>query len=140
VLAGSWRPSFRAGVRYVGEVGGEQKAALLAGAACLWMPALWDEPFGLTLVEAMASGTPVLGTRRGALPEIVAPSVGALGDTLDELVSLRPGIDRIDPAACRRWVERHFSHHVMADEYVRMFRAYLATGTLPPGRTLPEVE
>ena len=80
MLAGGWRPSFRRAVRYVGQVGGEQKTDLLAGAACLWMPALWDEPFGLTLVEALASGTPVLGTRRGALPEIVAPDVGALGD------------------------------------------------------------
>ena len=52
------------------------------------MPALWDEPFGITLIEAMVSGTPVLGTRRGSLPEIVSPEVGALGDTLEELVEL----------------------------------------------------
>jgi glycosyltransferase involved in cell wall biosynthesis len=133
VLAGGWRPSLRRSVRYVGEVGGERKADLLAGAACLWMPALWDEPFGLTLVEAMASGTPVLGTRRGALPEIVGPDVGALGDTLDELVALRPAMEGIDPAACRAWVERRFSHHVMAAGYVRVFRSFLATGELPEG-------
>ncbi len=138
VLAGGWRPSLRRSVRYVGKVGGARKAELLAEAACLWMPALWDEPFGLTLIEAMVSGTPVLGTRRGALPEVVAPSVGALGDTLDELVSLRASIDGIDPSACRAWVERHFTHHVMAGEYVRVVRAYLATGVLPAGRTVGE--
>jgi glycosyltransferase involved in cell wall biosynthesis len=136
VLAGGWRPSLRRGVRYVGEVGGERKAALLANAACLWMPALWDEPFGLTLVEAMASGTPVLGTRRGALPEIVSPDVGALGETLDEMVTCRATLAGIDPAACRARVERHFSHHVMAAEYVRMFREYLASGELPRGRAI----
>lgn len=136
VLAGGWRPSLRRGVRYVGSVGGERKAALLAGAACLWMPAQWDEPFGLTLIEAMASGTPVLGTRRGALPEIVSPAVGALGDTLDELVALRPSLATLDPAACRAWVEQHFTHHVMAGEYVRVFRAFLATGELPVGRAV----
>jgi glycosyltransferase involved in cell wall biosynthesis len=138
VVAGGWRPSLRRGLRYVGQVGGARKADLLADAACLWMPALWDEPFGLTLIEAMASGTPVLGTRRGALPEIVAPTVGALGDTLDELVALRPAIAGIDPAHCRDWVERHFSHHVMAAGYIRMFREYLATGVLPAGRPLAD--
>jgi len=134
VLAGGWRPSFRRRVRYVGEVGGERRADLLANAACLWMPALWDEPFGLTLVEALASGTPVLGTRRGALPEIVRPEVGALGDTLEELVAARPRLERIHPETCRAWVERHFTHHVMAAEYVRIFRAFLTTGVLPGGR------
>jgi len=120
----------------VGEVGGARKAELLANAACLWMPALWDEPFGLTLIEAMASGTPVLGTRRGALPEIVSAEVGALADSLDELVAYRPTLGRIDPGACRARVERHFSHHVMAAEYVRMFRGYLANGVLPEGRAV----
>ncbi len=136
ILAGGWRPSLSRRVRYVGQVGGERKAQLLAEAECLWMPAQWDEPFGLTLVEALASGTPVLGTRRGALPEIVSPEVGALGDTLDELVASRPGLDRLDPHACRARVERHFTHHVMAEEYVRMFREFVATGMLPAGRTL----
>lgn len=139
LLAGGWRPSLRRRVRYVGRVGGARKAELLAGAGCLWMPALWDEPFGLTLVEALASGTPVLGTRRGALPEIVTPDVGALGDSVDELVALRAGLDRIDPAACRARVERHFTHHVMAAEYVRVFRAFLGTGVLPAGRVVGEV-
>ncbi|MEP6687145.1 MAG: glycosyltransferase [Gemmatimonadales bacterium] len=138
VLAGGWRPSLRRSIRYVGQVGGVRRAALLAGARCLWMPALWDEPFGNTLIEALASGTPVLGTHRGSLPEIVSADVGALGDSVDELVALREGLDRIDPAACRARVERHFTHHVMAAEYVRMFREFLATGVLPEGRTTEE--
>ena len=97
------------------------------------MPALWDEPFGLTLIEALASGTPVLGTRRGALPEIVSPDVGALGDSVDELVALRPTLDEIDPAACRAQVERHFTHHVMAAEYVRMFERVPGDGDVAAG-------
>lgn len=133
IVAGGWRPSFRRGLRFAGEVGGARKAELLAGARCLWMPALWDEPFGLTLIEAMASGTPVLGTGRGALPEVISPEVGALGDTLEELVALRPGLERIDPEACRARVERHFTHHHMAEGHVRMFRHFLETGELPAG-------
>jgi glycosyltransferase involved in cell wall biosynthesis len=134
VIAGGWRPSFRRGIRFVGSVDGSRKAELLAGAACLWMPALWDEPFGLTLIEAMMSGTPVLGTRRGALPEIVGQGVGALGNTLEELLELRSGIERCDPAACRAHAERWFTHRVMAEEYLRMYRHYLAGGLLPGGR------
>jgi hypothetical protein len=134
VVAGGWRPSLSRRVRFVGSVDGERKTALLAGARCLWMPALWDEPFGLTLVEAMMSGTPVLGTRRGALPEVVSNDVGALGDSLDELVALRSSIERCDPHACRRRAERWFSHTAMAEEYLRMYRHYLAANRLPEGR------
>jgi glycosyltransferase involved in cell wall biosynthesis len=136
LIAGGWRPSFSRYVRYVGRVGGSEKAELLAGAKTFWMPALWDEPFGITLIEALVSGTPVLGTRRGSLPEIVSAEVGALGDTLDELVERRPVLDRIAPEACRARVERHFTHHVMAEGYLRMFRHYLATGSLPAGMLL----
>jgi glycosyltransferase involved in cell wall biosynthesis len=136
LLAGGWRPSLSRYVKYVGSVGGTRKAELLARAGALWMPALWDEPFGITLIEAMVSGTPVLGTRRGSLPEIVSPEVGALGDTLDELVELRARLDAMAPEACRAHVERHFTHHVMAEGYLRMFRAYLATGMLPEGMLL----
>ena len=134
LVAGGWRLSLRRSLRFVGAVNGERKADLLASAACLWMPALWDEPFGLTLVEAMMSGTPVLGTRRGALPEVVTDDVGALGDTLEELIELRSTIERRDPGACRARAERWFSHTGMAEEYVRMYQHYLASGNLPEGR------
>ncbi|HEU4682198.1 MAG TPA: glycosyltransferase [Gemmatimonadales bacterium] len=136
VVAGGWRLSLHRGLRFVGSVDGPRKADLLAQAACLWMPALWDEPFGLTLVEAMMSGTPVLGTRRGALPEIVTKEVGALGDTLDDLVRLRDTITSREPKMCRTHAERWFSHRVMAQEYLGMYRQFLNTRTLPPGRRI----
>src|SRR5260370_457356 len=86
IIAGGWRPSFTGSVKYVGEVDGKRKAVLLARARCLWMPAQWDEPFGLPTIEALFSGTPVLGTRRGALPELVTPAVGGWRHTLRDLI------------------------------------------------------
>lgn len=134
VVAGGWRPTIRPDLSFRGTVEGKEKAALLAEAACLWMPANWDEPFGLTLIEALVSGTPVLGTRRGSLPEIITPDTGALGDTLEELVALREGIGGIDPEVCRARVESHFTHLAMAREYQRLYGALVRGESLPAGR------
>ncbi len=134
ILAGGWRPNFTGNIKYVGEVDGKRKAALLARARCLWNAAQWDEPFGLPTIEALLSGTPVVGTRRGALPEIVTPDVGALGDTLDELMDLAEHIADRRPEACRARAERWFTHRTMAEEYVRMYTSVINAGTLPPGR------
>ncbi len=137
IVAGGWRPSFTGAVKYVGEVDGKRKAVLLARARCLWMPALWDEPFGLTTIEALFSGTPVLGTRRGALPEILTAEVGALCDTLPEMLAAAKTIGTRRPEACRAHAERYFTHLVMAEEYVRVYRAVIATGQIPAGRPTP---
>jgi glycosyltransferase involved in cell wall biosynthesis len=137
LVAGGWRPSWRRAIRFVGTVDGTRKRELLAGARCLWMPALWDEPFGLTTVEALLSGTPVLATRRGALPELVSPDVGALCDTLEEMTAAAATIHTRRPEACRAHAERYFTHVVMAEEYARMYRHLLDTGTLPAGRVTP---
>ena len=137
VLAGGWRPSFSRYVKYVGTVDGPRKAALLAGARSLWMPALWDEPFGLTNIEALFSGTPVLGTRRGALPEILTPEVGALCDTVDEMIEASRTISTRDPGACRAHAERYFTHRVMTEAYLRVYRCLIDTGALPPGVPTP---
>jgi len=134
IVAGGWRPVLNPRVRFVGMVDGQRKAELLAGARLLWMPAQWHEPFGLTLVEALASGTPVLGTRRGALPEIVSPETGYLGDTLEELIAAIPAVERLDPDACRARVDRYFHYRVMAENYLRMYEAWRANGVLPAGR------
>lgn len=127
-IAGGWRPSLQSGVHFAGSVSGTRKTDLLAESACLWMPAQWDEPFGLTTIEAMVSGTPVLGTRRGALPEIVTSTCGALGDTLDELVALRPGLDALDPEAVRDRVLDAFTHRTMAAGYERLYREAIGRG------------
>ena len=137
ILAGGWRPTLSRGIKYVGEVDGAKKTQLLANARCLWMPALWDEPFGLTNIEALFSGTPVLGTKRGALPEILTPEVGALCDTLDEMVEASKAIETRDSGACRAHAERYFTHLVMAEEYVRLYRHLQDTGALPDGRATP---
>lgn len=137
IVAGGWRPSFTGAVKYVGEVDGNRKAVLLARARCLWMPALWDEPFGLTTIEGLFSGTPVLGTRRGALPEILTAEVGALCDTLDEMLAAAATIGTRSPEACRAHAERYFTHSRMAEEYVRMYRAVMDTGKLPAGTPTP---
>lgn len=137
-VAGAWRPSIDPRVRYLGAVGGAEKMRLLAEARLLWMPALWDEPFGMTLVEAMGSGTPVLGTRRGALPEVITPEVGRLGTTLDELIELAPECATLDPEAGRRRFERYFTHHAMAAEYERVLTEFVRAGELPAGRRAEE--
>lgn len=122
IVAGGWRPSIRPGLRFVGKVDGAQKRELLAEAGCLWMPARWDEPFGLTTIEAMVSGVPVLGTRRGALPEIITPSSGRMGDTLEELIGLRRELDHLDPETVRANVLQRFTHVQMAERYVDVYR------------------
>jgi glycosyltransferase involved in cell wall biosynthesis len=134
IVAGGWRPSFTGSIKYVGEVDGGAKAALLSRARCLWNPAEWDEPFGLVTIEAFLSGTPVLGTRRGALPELITPEVGALCDTMEEMIGAADTIHTRSPEACRAHAEQHFTHLVMATEYVRMYRHLLDTGVLPAGR------
>src|SRR6266550_2486808 len=134
IVAGGWRPSFTGSIKFVGEVDGTTKAALLARARCLWNPAAWDEPFGLVTIEAFFSGTPVLGTHRGALRELITPEVGALCDTVDDMIAAAESIHTRNPAACRACAERHFTHLVMAEGYARMYAHVLATGALPLGR------
>ena len=134
VLAGGWRPSLSRFVKFVGTVGGARKRELLAGARCLWMPVRWDDPCPVNILEALASGTPIIASPRGSLPELVSPDTGGLGDTLDELVALRRRLSDWDPRACRARAERCFTHRVMAEEYLRCYRNVLETGTLPAGR------
>lgn len=134
VLAGGWRPSLSRYVRFVGEVDGERKRDLLARARCLWMPVQWEDPCPVNILEALASGTPIIGCPRGSLPELVTPDVGGLGETIDHLVALRGRLEQWTPTAARARAERHFSHVRMARDYVRMYEHLLAHGSLPAGR------
>jgi glycosyltransferase involved in cell wall biosynthesis len=82
----------------------------------------FDEPFGLSVIEALACGTPVIAYRRGSMPELIEHGVtGFLVDTFDEAVAAIGRVDEIDRRACRRSVEDNFSLARMTDSYLALY-------------------
>jgi glycosyltransferase involved in cell wall biosynthesis len=116
------RPLLTDAVTFLGEVDRRTLAALYRDASCLLAPAQWPEAFGLTMVEAMACGTPVVALRSGAAAEIVEHGVtGFLAADLDELVGCVERTAALNPGACRRRVEDLFSADRMVDAYDRLY-------------------
>jgi glycosyltransferase involved in cell wall biosynthesis len=114
-------------VEFVGEVDERGKVALLGGAYAYLFPIDWPEPFGLTMAEAMATGTPVVAYRAGSVPEVVEHGVtGFVCGTLTEMVAAIPRVKALDRRACRARVEARFSPAAMADGYERAYAAVLA--------------
>ena len=115
-------PLLGPGVEYVGEVGGPDKLELLGRANCLLNPIAWPEPFGMVMVEAMATGTPVVATPCGAAPEIVDDGITGFlryGEVaLAEAVTM---VDQIDRAKCRQRVETTFPAERMVAEHVAVY-------------------
>ena len=139
ILAGAFveptdRPYFEQQVRplltendtVIGPVGGQAKRELIAAARCLLFPIRWEEPFGLVMIEAMVTGTPVLALRAGSVSEIVVD--GETGYVCDEPSDLGPALEAIgdiDPNACRSHVEKHFSLERMVGEYEEVYASVL---------------
>jgi glycosyltransferase involved in cell wall biosynthesis len=114
-------------IRYVGPVDDRAKNTLLARAAALLMPVEWEEPFGIVMIEALACGTPVLGFRRGAVPEVIGDGVtGFLCDDADGMVRAVARLSHIDRSACRADCEARFSADVIVDAYERLYRDRIA--------------
>lgn len=114
-------------VTYVGPVDDSSKNRLLGAAAAFLMPILWEEPFGIVMAEAMACGTPVLGLRRGSVPEVVEDGVtGFVRDDLDALVESVAQLPSLQRQACRQRVERLFSDTAVVDEYLKVYAGMCA--------------
>ena len=110
------------GVERIDSIGGKDKANLLGRARAFLSPVDWEEPFGLAPVEAMACGTPVIAYRRGALCEtVVDGETGFLVDDEEAMVAALGRLDEIEPAACRRHVEEHFSVETVSALYEQAF-------------------
>jgi len=113
--------------RFDGPVGGSARLTALGQARALLHLINFDEPFGLSVVEAMACGTPVIANRRGSMPEIIEDGVnGFLVDSLDEALAAVERVGALDRREVRRSVERRFSVDRMADEYIALYRSILA--------------
>ena len=110
-------------VVYEGEVTNERKRELFAHARGFLFPILWPEPFGLVMIEAMATGTPVIALRQGSVPEVVEDGrTGFVVDGVDEMVAAVARLPEIDPRACRRSVEERFTVARMCDDYEALYR------------------
>jgi glycosyltransferase involved in cell wall biosynthesis len=109
-------------VRYAGVVGGPDRARCLGGAKALLHLINFEEPFGLSVIEALACGTPVIAFPRGALPELIEHGrTGFLVGSIDEAVEAIGRIDEIDRQECRRVAEARFSVAAMTDRYVAVY-------------------
>ncbi len=119
-------PELDARIRYHGAVGGEARIAALGGARALLHLINFDEPFGLSVIEALACGTPVIAARRGSMPELIDHGVtGFLVDSPAEAVDAIERAGEIERAACRRAVAERFSVERMADAYIALYRDIL---------------
>ena len=134
------------GVEYIGEIDERSKSEFLGEASALLFPIDWPEPFGLSMIEAMACGTPVLAFRCGSVPEIIDPGVtGLIVDSMDEAIRVMPQVLALDRRAVRQKFEQRFSASRMAKDYVQVYRSLIKQQALPErdapvSRRQPELE
>ena len=113
-------------IEFVGEVDDAAKRDLLKDARALLFPIDWPEPFGLAMVEALACGTPVIARPLGSVPELIEEGrTGFMCWTVDEMIRACERIDTIDRRACRVAAETRFSHRVMAEAYLAVYRSLI---------------
>jgi glycosyltransferase involved in cell wall biosynthesis len=128
------KPHLNKKIRYIGEVDEKERNRLMSKAMAFIHAVTWPEPFGLTLIEAMACGCPVVAAGQGSIPEIVVDGkTGFVAKDLRGLVSGVRNIDRIDRKFCREYALKKFSADRMADAYEKMYSRAIRRWPSPSG-------
>ena len=121
------QPLLGSNAEYLGELSAEEKCELMGESCALLNPIQWDEPFGLVMIEALATGTPVVATPRGSVQEIVEEErTGFVRGIPTDLAEALGRATELDRAACRASAETRFSAARMASDYVELFEDLLA--------------
>lgn len=134
------KPHLSHKIRWIGEVTEDKRNKLMSKALAFLHPISWSEPFGLTLIESMACGTPVIAYNLGSIPEIVQNGIsGYVVSNLTEMITAVKNINQIDRQACRRYALKNFSGQRMVDGYLKAYHRILTTERLKkyPIQTLP---
>lgn len=114
-------------IEYLGEADHDQKSVLMGNAVATLFPITWREPFGLVMIESMATGTPVIAMEMGSTPEIIAHGeTGFLCHSVAECVASIDRAAALDRQACREYVMRHFSTKQMVEGYEAVYRRILS--------------
>ncbi len=129
--------SLRRHVQFLGMVGDQQKAEIMAASRGLVFPVTWHEPFGLAVIESLYYGCPVFATPYGALPEIVTPGYGVLSTRQDELSHALADWQRYDRWLCHEYAVERFNAQRMAEDYLVYYQRVLNGERLNP--VLPPV-
>ena len=109
-------------IQYLGEVSHEEKVKLLSEASVTLFPICWREPFGLVMIESMATGTPVIAMGLGAVPEVIAHGkTGFVCHSLEKMIEVIPDAIKLDRQTCREDVISRFSVKSMTDEYEKAY-------------------
>jgi glycosyltransferase involved in cell wall biosynthesis len=120
------KPDIGGKISYEGMVSTQRMFSIFKNAAALLLPIKWEEPFGMTMIEAMACGTPVIAFNRGSVKEVIRDGrTGFIVDDLDGMVEAVKKIKSIDREECRRHVEENFSLQKMADKYELVYEKIL---------------
>lgn len=116
------------GIEYIGEITEAQKSAFLGNALAYLFPIDWPEPFGLTMIEAMACGTPTIAFRCGSVPEVIKNGVsGFIVDSEQDAVRALDRIEELDRALVRKEFEMRFTETRMAQDYLRIYEQILSS-------------
>ena len=115
-------PFLNEDIQFVGSAGPVDRNHLLGKATALLHPISFDEPFGLSVAEALLCGTPVIAFNRGSMPELIQDKkTGYLVGTIDEAVEALKSIKEIDRSYCRDWANNKFSREKMVEDYIRLY-------------------
>jgi glycosyltransferase involved in cell wall biosynthesis len=111
---------------YVGHAGPDKRKDLLGNAAALLHPINFNEPFGMSVAEAMICGTPVIAFNKGSMPELIKDNeTGFLVNTIEEAVEAVNKLPAINRANCRDWATAQFSSEKMVDDYYKLYQHIL---------------
>jgi glycosyltransferase involved in cell wall biosynthesis len=131
----------RPGIEFIGEISESEKSSFLGNALAYLFPIDWPEPFGLTMIEAMACGTPTIAFNCGSVPEIIEDGVtGYIVESEEEAVRALGLLHLLQRKTCREVFEKRFSARRMAEEYLAIYRSVAKIRNHPTRRSSSETD